>query len=234
MPPMSPNAKAFITLVLATGTAVLANGLLHSSWPDLGRFLCYLLAVVLASGFKVVLPGINGTMSVNLMIILISVIELSPAESLAVGCAAAVVQSLWHKHHIEAVHVAFNAAQIAISIELGYWVFHQSVALLGGQLPLRLMATAITYFLANTIPVAIVVSLTERRPFRHTWTECYFWSFPHYLVGAAFAGSNRMVEPLSGLASFDADRACRLPFVPFLSPVPGKAGRRKTARRTNG
>ncbi len=185
---MSPNAKAFIALVLATGAAVLANGFAHSSWPDLGRFLCYLLAVILASGFKVVLPGINGTMSVNLMVILISVIELSPAESLAVGCVATIVQSLWHKHHIQAIHVAFNAAQIAISIELSYLVFHHSAPLLGEQLPLRLMATAITYFLANTVPVAVVVSLTEHHGFAHTWTESYFWSFPHYLVGAAFAG----------------------------------------------
>jgi diguanylate cyclase (GGDEF)-like protein/putative nucleotidyltransferase with HDIG domain len=185
---MSPNAKAFIVLVLASGVAVLANGWMHSSWPDMGRFLCYLLAVTLASGLKVVLPGISGTMSVNLMVILISVIELSPAEALTLGCVATVVQTLWHKNHIQPIHVAFNAAQIAISIELSYLVFHHSAPWLGEQLPLRLIATAITYFLANTVPVAIVVSLTEHRVFPHIWAECYFWSFPHYLVGAAVAG----------------------------------------------
>ncbi len=194
---MTPNAKAFIALVLATGAAVLANGLMHSSWPDLGRFLCYCLAVILASGFKVVLPGISGTMSVNLMVILISVIELSPAEALVLGCVATVVQTMWHKNRIQAIHVAFNAAQIAISIELSYFVFHHSAPWLGEQVPLRLMATAITYFLANTVPVAVVVSLTEHRAFLNTWAECYFWSFPHYLVGAAFAGlitwSNRFL-----------------------------------------
>lgn len=185
---MSPNAKAFIALMLATGAAVLANGMLHSSWPDLTRFFCYLFAVILASGFKVVLPGISGTMSVNLMVILISVIELSPAETLVLGCAATLVQTLWHQHRIQPVHVAFNAAQIAIAIELSYLVFHHSTSWLGEQVPLRLMATAVTYFLANTVPVAVVVSLTEHRVFHHIWAECYFWSFSHYLVGAAFAG----------------------------------------------
>src|SRR5271165_3086209 len=82
---------------------------------------------------------------------------------------------------------AFNAAQIAIAIELCYLVFHHSASLLGQQVPLRLMATAITYFLANTIPVAAVVSLTEHRSFPRTWAESYFWSFPNYLVGAAVA-----------------------------------------------
>src|SRR5208283_3846838 len=184
---MTAQAKAFIALVISSGVAVLGAEFLHSSWPDWARFICYVLAVIFASGFKVALPGINGTMSVNLIVVLISVIELSPAETLVLGCVAAVVQTWWHKKRVEPIHVFFNVAQIAISIELCYVVFNRSAGLLGQEVPLRLMATAITYFLANTIPVAAVVSLTENRSFSHTWAECYFWSFPNYLVGAAVA-----------------------------------------------
>jgi diguanylate cyclase (GGDEF)-like protein/putative nucleotidyltransferase with HDIG domain len=36
--------------------------------------------------------------------------------------------------------------------------------------------------------VAIVICLTEGKSFRKLWAECYFWSFPYYLVGAAIAG----------------------------------------------
>ena len=86
-----------------------------------------------------VLPGINGTLSVNLIVILISVVELSPGEVLAVGCTAAVGQTLWRKHHIEAVHIVFNPAQIALSIDLSYSVFHQSARLFGSGMPLRLI-----------------------------------------------------------------------------------------------
>jgi hypothetical protein len=113
---MSPNAKPFIVLVLAAGATILAYGVANSSWPDVVRFLCYLLAVILASGFKVVLPGISGTMSVNLLVILTSVIELSPGEALILGCVATVVQTLWHENHIQPIHIAFNAAQIAIAL----------------------------------------------------------------------------------------------------------------------
>ena len=38
------------------------------------------------------------------------------------------------------------------------------------------------------MPVAAVISLTERRSLRKIWAECYFWSFPYYLVGAGVAG----------------------------------------------
>ena len=36
--------------------------------------------------------------------------------------------------------------------------------------------------------MAAVISLTERRSLRKIWAECYFWSFPYYLVGAGVAG----------------------------------------------
>jgi len=65
-PPMTAQARAFIAFVILSGIAALASGFLHSSWPDWPRFVCYGLAVIFASGFKVSLPGINGTMSVNL------------------------------------------------------------------------------------------------------------------------------------------------------------------------
>jgi diguanylate cyclase (GGDEF)-like protein/putative nucleotidyltransferase with HDIG domain len=184
---MTWQAKTYIATVIAVGAAVLTAGMVLSSWLMPGRFLCYLVAALITSGFKVALPGINGTMSVNLIVILISLVELSPGEALALGCVSALFQSFWHQHRIEPVHVAFNLAQMAISIALADVVFHHSEPLLGPTLPLRLMATAITYFLANTILVAVVVALTERRSFRKTWADCYFWSFPNYLVGGAFA-----------------------------------------------
>ena len=38
------------------------------------------------------------------------------------------------------------------------------------------------------LPVAVVISLTEGKRFNRVWKECYFWSFPYYLAGAAIAG----------------------------------------------
>lgn len=184
---MTRQAKTFIALVVAAGIAVLAAGVMHASWPTPVRFACYLLVAILASGFKIRLPGISGTMSVNLMVILVCVVELSLAETLVLGCVSALVQTWWHNKRIAPLHLVFNAAQIAVTIQLCYLVFHYATALTGEPVPLRLMLTAIAYFLANTIPVAAVVSLTEQKPFPKTWAECYFWSFPNYLVGAAVA-----------------------------------------------
>jgi diguanylate cyclase (GGDEF)-like protein/putative nucleotidyltransferase with HDIG domain len=53
-----------------------------------------------------------------------------------------------------------------------------------GTLPL-LVITALIFFVANTVPIAVVISLTEGKPAHKVWADCHFWSFPFYMVGAA-------------------------------------------------
>ncbi len=41
--------------------------------------------------------------------------------------------------------------------------------------------------MTNTFPVAVAISLAEGKSLTKIWSECYFWSFPYYLVGATIA-----------------------------------------------
>ena len=52
---------------------------------------------------------------------------------------------------------------------------------------LSVAAATTAYFLASTLAIAGVVALTESKNLRKIWHECYFWSFPYYLVGGAIA-----------------------------------------------
>jgi diguanylate cyclase (GGDEF)-like protein/putative nucleotidyltransferase with HDIG domain len=149
---------------------------------------------------KVKLPGMDSTMSVHFLFVLLGALELSLAETLVIGCAAALVQSVWkNRHRSEAVKVIFNIfSNTANAICLTYFIFHLLASPLRNSLPLLLLVTACTYFLANTISVAIVIALSEGRPLRGLWSETYFWSLPYYLVGAAIVGfvsfSNRYIS----------------------------------------
>ena len=67
------------------------------------------------------------------------------------------------------------------------WCFISLGEVLGPSLPLRLLATSAAYFLVNTLLVAEVIALTEKRDFRKTWSEFYLWSFSNYLVGGVLA-----------------------------------------------
>jgi putative nucleotidyltransferase with HDIG domain len=68
---------------------------------------------------------------------------------------------------------------------VSYFAYHGLQRVLGaGTLPL-LVITALIFFVANTVPVAVIISLTEGKPAHKVWAECHFWSFPFYMVGAA-------------------------------------------------
>jgi diguanylate cyclase (GGDEF)-like protein/putative nucleotidyltransferase with HDIG domain len=74
---------------------------------------------------------------------------------------------------------------MANAIVLSYFAYHDLQRVLGaGTLPL-LVITSLIFFLANTVPVAVIISVTEGKSAHKVWAECHFWSFPFYMVGAA-------------------------------------------------
>src|SRR5271169_2651772 len=79
---MSSQTKLFVGIAVSLGMGVLCFALWHWQSADLARFVCYLAVAVLASSLKVQLPGIDGTMSVNFLFILLGVMELSLPETL--------------------------------------------------------------------------------------------------------------------------------------------------------
>ncbi|MGB8011913.1 MAG: diguanylate cyclase [Terriglobales bacterium] len=184
---MSIRARLFIGATAALGVWALAHALWQWQSVDLSRFICYLLVAVLASGLKIRLPGIDGTMSVNFLFILLGVLELNLPETLVLGCTATLAQCvLGTRQKLVPIKIVFNVfSMMANAIVLSYFAYHDLQRVLGaGTLPL-LIITALVFFLANTIPVAVIISVTEGKPAHKVWAECHFWSFPFYMVGAA-------------------------------------------------
>lgn len=184
---MSIKARLFIGTTVTLGALALTYASLHWQTADLTRFICYLLVAVLASGLKVQLPGIDGTMSVNFLFILLGVLELSLPETMILGCTATLAQCLsGNRQKLVPVKVLFNVfGMMANAIAVSYFAYHRLQGVLGEGTLLLLVVTALIFFLANTIPVSVIISLTEGKSARKVWSECHFWSFPYYLVGAA-------------------------------------------------
>jgi diguanylate cyclase (GGDEF)-like protein/putative nucleotidyltransferase with HDIG domain len=187
---MSIKARLYIGCIAAIGSTLIVLVLAQWQSHDLFQYLCYFAVALCAAGLKVRLPGVTTTMSVNFLFILFGIIELSLPETMLLGCAITAVQCLWNpKRHPKAVQVIFNVTSMAIAIAVTDYVYH-SPALRSQHLDatILLVVAAVLFFGMNTFPVAAVISLTEAQSFRKTWYECYFWSFPYYLVGAAIAG----------------------------------------------
>ena len=181
---------AFVTATSVTGAAVLGLALCHFHPDNLPKFGCYLLIALLASTLKVRLPGMESTMSVHFLFVLLGVLELSLPETMILGCAATLMQCLWKtKHKPEVIKVAFNVLGMSSSaIFLTYKTYHSWLVFGTHSGPIFLLISALTYFLANSLPVTIVIALSTGTSFRKIWSETFFWSLPYYLVGAALAG----------------------------------------------
>jgi len=197
---LSIQTKAFIGITASIGVVALAYSLAHWQSQDPMRFVCYLVVAVLASGLKVQLPGIDGTMSVNFLFILLGVLELSLPETLVIGCTASLAQSVWQlRGRLDPVKVLFNVAgMMANATCLTYLTYHSLSGKMASSKPILLMVAALVFFFANTLPISVVIALTEGKSSRRVWSECYFWSFPYYLVGAAAVGLVGIINRSAG------------------------------------
>ncbi len=174
-------ATLYIGLVIAAGATILGHGVWTWSTGDLRQYLSYGLVALIASGMKVNLPSVKGTMSMNFVFVLIGISTFGLGETLVMGCLGILVQSVvLSKTRPNPLRASFNIASMACAIQVAYLVHHAH------QLQ-NVLLTAVTFFVANTLLVATVIALTEGKNVWTVWRVSYFWSFPNYLVGAAAA-----------------------------------------------
>lgn len=187
---MKRSAQIFITLVILSGFAVLAQAVLHAQSVDHVRFVSFLLVACLAARLKVKLPGLTGSMSVNLPFILVAAAEMNPSEALAVACFSTFVQCLPRAtQKFNPVQAIFNFCNMALAVGVTRLMFGQSA--LNNMVSshgLLLALAAGGFFVVNTVPVAIVISLTEAKNALKVWGDIFQLSFPYFVASAAIAG----------------------------------------------
>ena len=186
----SIGTRVFITGLALAATLSLAWGCSHWQSTEPAKFACYLIAAVLASSFKVILPGIEGTLSVNFLFTLLGILELGLPETLLIVLASTLGQAfLGRKQQVKLVQFIFNWAQLTVSSALAYGAYKLvAIYVLHSPGPLALLAAAITQFGCNTAAMSTIIGLTEAKPISKVWNDSYLWSLPYYMVGAAAAG----------------------------------------------
>ena len=182
------GAKVFISAISALGIAALVYGVLRPSSRNIAEFICYLGVAILASRLKVNLPGVAGTMTMSFLFVLLGILQLSFSETLILASASMVVGWLYPDRP-DNIKCIFNLCSSMLSTAVAYKAYY--LMLSGGFVESHVLALGIAgilYFVANTGSTATVISFTEAKSLKEILVECYFWSFPYYLVGAAIAG----------------------------------------------
>jgi len=187
--PKSFSARMFVALIVTSGLLLLGDAVANARSMPTAKFLAFLLIACVASRLRVKLPGVTGTMSVNLPFILVAVAEMNTAEALAVGFISTLIQCLAKGKKFNLVQTLFNCSTITLAVTATRMIYQSPLVTSVVSIPaLRLALAAAAYALANTIPVAIVIGLTESVNTLRTWGEMLQLSFPYVVASAGIAG----------------------------------------------
>jgi putative nucleotidyltransferase with HDIG domain len=178
-------AKLYVSLHVALGVAVLAYSLVNWQWSDPLRFASFVAAAALGSVLKVRLPGLTGTTSVSSLFVLISLVNLSLPEALVVAVVCMIVQCTFRPlKRPRPIQVAFSVCVLALAVYITSVAFESARSRFPSVLALGLLS--LTYFCANTFPIAAIIGLTEGKRILSVWGS-YRWTLAYYAVGASMA-----------------------------------------------
>jgi hypothetical protein len=187
--PKSFSARIFVALIIISGLLLLGDAVLNAKSMPTAKFLIFLVVACVAARLRIKLPGVTGTMSVNLPFILVAAAEMNTVEALAVGFISTFFQCVAKDKKFNLVQVAFNCSTITLAVAATRLIYTApSVASAVSSPSLRLAVAAAGYALANTVPVAIVIGLTEAVSVVRTWMEMLQLSFPYLVASAGIAG----------------------------------------------
>ena len=180
-------ARIFIAVIGLAGLAGMA--VTFRGWmpePQL-RFIVYLLLALATSGMKVAFPGVRGTISLNFVLIMLGLVELSAPQTMFLAVASGAAQTFWHRR-VKLVHLFFNTTCIACAVLAATWIYHKPwLENVPGSELLRLTLAGVAYFIANNVPIAIVIALTEGQSVQMVVRSVCDWLFFFYLVGVSVA-----------------------------------------------
>jgi hypothetical protein len=188
--PKSLSARIYVALIIVSGLLLLGNAVRGVQSPPAAGFLLLLALAALTARLRVKLPGITGTMSMNLPFILLAVALCGAAEAMIIGFVSVFIQSLpREKRKLNWLQVAFNCCALTLAVGAARWFYASPQTASAIVLPaLRLAAAAAVYFLVNTVAVSLVISLTETVNLFRTWAEMVQLSFPYLVASAGVAG----------------------------------------------
>jgi hypothetical protein len=183
------SAKLFIGAMAAAGVAALAAGLMQWECKDPVRFLSFLVMALISSRLKVKLPGTNGNMSVNLPFILIALAVLSFSETVLIAAASALVQGLPARgKSLKPVQALFNVCTLVVAVATATLVYIRAALIPSLAAKSMLIALAGAAFLvADILPVATVISLTENLNLVKVWRDMLQLTFSYFALSAGIA-----------------------------------------------
>ncbi len=183
-----PNrAKMFIVAVMLTAAAISVYAIGTRMPAETREFLVLLAMAVVAARLKLTLPGFESSMSMNLPFMLLAISELSMPEAIAIGAASTFAQTLPRSGQtVKPEQAIFNVCNMVNAIAIASVAAGRATHFAPNK-PFLLAAAALAFFLADTFPVAAIISMTSPTKLVDCWTSIALMTFPYFVLSAGVA-----------------------------------------------
>ena len=180
---LPPRARWYIISVIALAAIVFAVLIPRAQFDPVLPLLFLVLLSSLTAAFKVHFPIAGGSnMSVSYVVDIASLILRGPHATMIIGAASGWSQSTLNTRVSNPVYrTLFNMACLVLTVQAAGQVFERLGGTPSGTLAaIAVPATgmALTYFLANTVPIAIAIALTTNQSAWKVWKTDFFPSAP--------------------------------------------------------
>lgn len=184
-----PNrAKTFIVVVMLIAAVVTVYAVGTRFSAENGKFLLLLALAVIAARLKLTLPGFDSSMSMNLPFMLLAISELPLAQAIAVGAFSTFAQTMSRSGQtVKPVQAVFNVCNMVNAIAIASVASGRAMHLEGLNKPFLISAAALAFFIADTVPVAAVISMTSPTRGFEVWSEIALMTFPYFVLSAGVA-----------------------------------------------
>jgi hypothetical protein len=183
------RAKALVAVVVLACIVLSIYAATQGIPSNDTRFAILLVLAVASARMKLTLPGFESSMSMNLPFILIGIIELSLGHAIVIGCLSTFVQSLPRSgQHLKLVQALFNVCNMCNAIAISFFAASQAAHLESvlEKSPL-IVAAAAAFFVADTLPVAGIISTTEGGDVWKLWGRICLLTLPYFVLSAGVA-----------------------------------------------
>jgi PAS domain S-box-containing protein len=203
---LPPRARWYTVAVTCLGAVTFAALVPRAASTPVPTLLFFVLLSSLTSAFKVRFPIASGSnMSVSYIVDIAALILLGPHAGMIVGAVSALAQSTLNQpaaNRNPPYRTLFNIAILVLTAQASGQVY----AWLGGTsstidfiaIAGPLSGMAFTYFLVNTLPIAIAIGLATHQHAWRIWRSDFVPSVPSYVLGAAAAAVILAVTESSG------------------------------------
>lgn len=189
MADLPKKAKMFIVAVMLFAASITVYAIGMRVPEESKVFLVLLAGSIIAARMKLTLPGFESNMSMNLPFMLLAISQLSMTEAIIVGAASTFVQTLPRSGQVvKPAQAVFNVCNMVNAMAIASMVAGRTTQFAALNKPFLIAASAMAFFLADTLPVAAIISMTKPAKTFEVWVDMALMTFPYFVLSAGLAG----------------------------------------------